>query len=95
MPPLLKGEVDSTRHNSHRMPYWSQVSHKITRYEKPQNVLGHKEFQQVTSLVIFTLHLKYQNEEAMSQPKVKTCTKRDYDYCLQGKKPLLFDKKQS
>lgn len=40
--PLLKGEVDSTSHNSHSMPYWSQISHKITCYEKPQNILGNR-----------------------------------------------------
>lgn len=102
MPLLLKGEVDSTRHNSHSMPYWSQISHKITCYEKPQNIcdhfFGHKEFQQVISLVIFTVHLNNSSQIrklSTSQPKVKTCTKRDYGYCLQVKKPLWFNKKKS
>lgn len=91
MPLLLKGEVNSTRHSSHSVPYWSQIAHKITCYEKPQNILGHKKFQQVTSLVIFTLHLNNPSQirkPSMPQTKVHTCMKRDYDYCLQGKKPL-------
>lgn len=85
MPLLLKGEVNSTRQSSQSVPYWSQIAHKITCYEKPQNILGHKEFQQVTSLVIFTLHLNNLSQimkPSMPQTKVKTCTKRDYDYCL-------------
>lgn len=67
MPPPLKEEVDSTggdglevdttRHSWHRMLFQSQVLHKITSYEKTENIQGHKIFWQVIPLLIFMLCL--------------------------------------